>query len=258
MKFLEKVHIKEGVLVKIFSLFVCLYLFNLLSCGLDMFYSIEAPTSYEIPSYTNTEYTSQTFIFYTNETWFPDAENPAYKFKGTDVYYKIYTSLTTFKNELSTIETLLDSESTSYLAAEKLIAYNYATLKIDGLDETYLIPSSAGNRVDREVKIRLTNYQDLDEYKAIVTVSGVEKGKPIRNISSASLSYTFDFGRSGDGDLLPQDGDSDLSYTSSTASNLWYVAMYAVARGFDPTLSAIYSVPVYIGSVTIDSDLEDN
>ena len=76
MKFLEKVHIKEGVLVKIFSLFVCLYLFNFLSCGLDMFYSIEAPTSYEIPSYTNTEYTSQTFIFYTNETWFPDAENP--------------------------------------------------------------------------------------------------------------------------------------------------------------------------------------
>lgn len=237
---------------------VCLFLFNM-GCGLDVFYVIEAPSVIvHEPSYDSTDYSERYFSFYTNES---SSGTSGFNFSGTDVYYRIYDSSSQMQSEVNVLVTLANDDTTSVNAASKMIdTYSYCKLRIDEYYDEPLIPYTGSNR---QIYIRLTDYQDIEDYSARI-LEGGEDGSylnssstltvPVRNTDRAS----FNFGRDGDNDQLPVQGDDDVDYISGPTDSLWYVAMFAVAVGYDYTYTNYFSNILYLGSVTIDASTEDN
>lgn len=241
----------------IFFSFQCLFLFNI-SCGLDTYVVLKTPisTGKEV-SYTTTDYSNMYFEFNTNED--PGNYYPKdFTFMGTEVYYKIYSSYTTMNSEVSTLQTLAGSTETSASAPDRMIntvssgGYGYKTLRTAGNNRMPLIPAKITNY--QRVYIRLTNYQNLSDFAAVVTVDGNSIGTPVRY----DRDYTFDFGRKGSNDKTPLSSDEDVSYSSTSPDGKWYVAMFAVGVGRDVTYTNQYSNILYLGSVTIDGTKADN
>lgn len=225
--------------------------FCFLSCGLDTMYVVYPPYSpTHIPHFSTTtatnDYESKYFEFVTNER---DFENNI--MTGTNIYYKIYESYSAMSSHVNAIQTLLDSETSSVNASERLIdSYGYKSLSYAGQTDNELIPYTAQ---DKKVYIRLTDYFSL--YKSTVKIANIEKGQPLRQVSENK--YTFNFGRDGDFDKIPSSSDSDTN-ASSSSNKIWYIAMYAIAVGRDEYLQTQYSDPVYLGNIVIDSSTENN
>lgn len=242
----------------LYAFFLCIN-----SCGLDVFYYIDSPHSpsheplFTTSSSTN-DFAEKYFEFTTNEP----ANDELNIMKGTNVYYKIYESYSTMSSQVAAIETLLSSSSTSGTASEKLIessTYNYQPLVYEGQTQNYLIPFTGE---DKKIYIRLSDYQDTEDFHSRIVINGdesglngTELGQPIR---SRTTKYTFNFGRDGDYDKIPTSEDDDTVCSSSTSANLWYVAMFAVSVGQDEYFSKVYSTPVYLGNIVLDSSTEDN
>lgn len=250
--------------IVVFSLFCGCLFFILNSCGLDTYVVVKSPISVgKEVNYTTTDYSNMYFEFNTNEdmgTYYPSD----FTFLGTEVYYKIYSNSSTLTSEVSVLQNLAGSTESSANAADKLInpttngGYGYKALKASNSNYSPLIPPKYTNF--QKVYIRLTNYQNIEEFSARITVDGKPiglantKSVPIRSDNAMS----FDFGRNGSKDGVPLSTDGDVKYTTSNSTGNWFVAMFAVGVGRDVTYTTQYSNILYLGSVTINSRKTDN
>ncbi|MBR1638284.1 MAG: hypothetical protein IJ688_02745 [Treponema sp.] len=241
------------------TVLVCISFFSpflFLSCGLDVYFILPAPSSVNHTPVISYSYDNAYFEFFTNENF----ENTGgVSFKGTEVYYKIYSSSSVMTSEVETLQSLASSDDTSSTAPTRLItSYGYKALRVQNSTESPLISFSGHSQL---VYIRLSDYLDMDEYSAKILVDGENiydsdtRMIPVRNISEQG---TFNFGRSGTKDLVPKSTDDDVKYTSMSDGNKWYVAMFAVAVGMDYLYTPHYSNILYLGAVTIDADSENN
>ena len=220
----------------------CLILFNLmfLSCGLDTFYVIEAPTVNHEPTYNSVDQTESYFEFSTTEK-----DYDGVKFLGTEVYYKIYDSSSRMNSEYSNISQASSGDASTNQAADRMIInYKYHPLRSTGdINANIFVPKDNSNR---KVIIRLSNYHD--EYQAQVLINSADYGKPVRDIPN-NPSFCFN---ELSLDKLPKSDDEDFATSSSSADEkAYYVCMFAVAVAQDATYSRLYSNVVYLGSVKI-------
>lgn len=245
---MNKVHCKVKGLFQI--LFVmCLILFNI-SCGLDTFYVIDAPSMVvHEPQYSSIEAGSWYFEFYTTESTYDDI-----KFLGTDVYYKIYRNTARMESEYKNIISTAENTETAAQAPTRLTeTYKYQTLEANGFSsESVLIPSTG---VSRLIHIRLS---DTSPYEAQILINGqnaygsatrvIPVRKPIN--PAGTLSFTL---KGMSSDLLPKNGDDDVNYNGTGSDSEWYVAMFAVSVAQDATYSRIYSNVVFLGTVKLST-----
>ena len=213
--------------------FVCLFLFP--CCGLEEYYVLEAPyQKFSSPDASTgssgLDFTGTYFGFYTNDSDNSTSSASAFKYMGTAVYYKIYNNYSTMNSQISAVS--LISSSTNYSSAfPRLQSYGYQELGVEGRNVSPLIPASGGK--NQKVFIRLTNYQEPAKnsdkwkdyaYRAKIVVDNDEKYIPMR-----------------------QDNN-----------DIYYVALYAVAVGYDNSFTNYYSNVLYLGSVPINAAEEDN
>lgn len=240
------------------SLIGCLVF--LCSCGLDQFYVLEAPDNViNQPTIDSATYTAQTafdnayFEFVTSDHKNDELNGGDFKYMGTAVYYRIYNNYSTMETHKNAVDSIASSTNNSG-AFSKIESYKYKELGYDNGSRSPLIPSASS---DQTVKIRLTNYQDSPDYKARIEIDGTEICIPLRTGNKKS----FDFGRKNASDEkdLPLSDDEDVEYSSSPSTeNIWYVCLYAVAVGRDNSFTSYYSNVLYLGSVAINDDEEDN
>lgn len=237
----------------------------LCSCGLEEDYVVYPPTVVQHePLYNNVDFAENDFIFTTNDS---DNSSPSFNYRGTAVYYKIYGSSAALQSNVDAIERANNS-STGNAANMVISSYGYKELNTTSGQHSPLIASTGS---DQKVYIRLTSYQDTVQYpeyapKIIVGYSGNKQAAatfvPVRNLGGKK--YHFDFGRSNaakygayaDDAKVPQSGDEDVNGTS--ADGVWYVDMYAIGMGNDPTFTKYYSNVLHLGTVPIDANKEDN
>ena len=250
----------RGKFIKFFCFSICLFF----SCGLDTFYVLSEPNAVFRPEVYdevfNIDFTKRYFDFQTNEEDFNEEENSGFRFMGTSVYYKIYNNFNTMISERSYLENLAYDDETSSKAPTQLIeSYKYCLLNNKE-------PLVSYNGMNKNVLIRLTDYQVENYDQALQTgeednaarimIAGEYLGKAPVRVDGKS---TFNFGRDGENDNVPQDGDNDVKYSSTTTEEgFWYVTMFAVAVGMDTTFTKTYSNIEYLGTVAIDANSYDN
>ena len=252
--------IKKNLILIIEIFFsACLIFFNT-SCGLDEYYTINGPSSIHCPVYTSSDiisYENRYFEFSTNSS---DESVGDFNLDGTDVYYKIYSNLSTCASEYSALNTLTNSTSTAASSASSMInSYKFQKLKINGSSEDTFVSHDGQSK---SVRIRLTTYLQVptsDDYTASVRVDDVNQGVPVRYYGSRY----FDFVRNTTSYYAPLPRatsyeDDVSSSTSVTASGLWYVTLYAVTVGHDATFTTYYSPIVHLGTLAIDATSYDN
>lgn len=243
----------------------CFFLLCLSGCGLEVYPYLYAPYSYKSEtSYSSSDYAQNYFSFNCNSR----KENIDNNIKGTEVYYRIFNSL----SKMSSFQSTISSQSSTGNAANTLInTQKYSTLKISTGSYTPLIRIAE----DNYVYIRLSDKNDSDFRASICVCPPNEhiemynetyalKYKdeivfPRRNVDS---NLTFNFGGSNpDTDKVPVKGDEDVEWSDTTSEEdegKWYVDMYAVSVGVDiSTWTSFYSELLHLGSVTIVEG-EDN
>ena len=110
----------------------CLSFFNL-SCGLDTYIVVNPPTKiFKQTNYNTTQFNELYFEFDTEEDM-GDTYPSDFKFLGTEIYYKIYSTSDLLESDTSYLKSLAGSTETSANLADKLINnYKYKPLKIKG------------------------------------------------------------------------------------------------------------------------------
>ena len=177
-------------------------------------------------------------------------------FKGCEVFYRIYNSTSARDSDYSAISSYTsndeDNDSTpsanaySYLINTK----SYVRMTCQNRQETPLIPASTDSS-NQIVSIRL--YAATSAYTEEITINDTSYGLALRTIDGISkdaAEYTFDY------DEIDKN-DSDVKYSTSTSNDAegkWYVVAYAMAWGYDESFQNLYSVPYYLGYVTISDD----
>ena len=247
---MNKAFCKKRVFLS-FLLTGCLILFNI-SCGLDTFYVLPGPiTTEHKPDYLSEEYAENHFDFWTVETGCDGV-----RFNGTDVYYKIYTNKDTLKNQRTSLDTLITSETASPFDSLISSSYNYKRLTVEGHeDESTLIPASA-TKSNQLVSIRLSDF--TDQYLAEILVNGQniygESNRviPLRYVTDDNgKAVNFNF-KLTDSNSLPKSSQEDVNSTGGNSEeNVWYVCLYAVAVGNEPSYALVHSNLLYLGSVKI-------
>ena len=237
----------------------CLFFLNT-SCGLDEYYTINGPSSIHCPVYTASDpvtYENRYFEFSTNGD---DESAGDFNLDGTNVYYKIYSNLSTCESEYSALNTLTNSTSTAASSASSMInSYSFQKLKIEGSSSDIFVSHDGQSK---SVRIRLTTYletQDEKDFCALVTIDGTEEGVPVRYYGDRF----FDFVRNSTSYSAPiprtTSYEDDVSTSTSTDdTGYWYVTLYAVTVGHDATFTSYYSPIVHLGTLAIDPTSYDN
>lgn len=264
---MKKVCIKNRKINMFFIILsACFFLFN--SCGLEEFIVVTPPTYVgNSPAYTNEDFSLNYVSFTTSEK---DNEELGDSFKGTAVYYKIYNNTSDLTAEYENLQSLSLSENSKASASTQMIEiYGYKPLHRtdeDGFEynEEVLIPTVNG--MNRTVEIRLTNYQDDEKYKAAIIIN---KEDTENSVCYTPLrfenSYTFDFGRKGEKDVVPTVSETDVASqldvkinATPTEPGKWYVALFAVGVAMNVSCVYNYSNILYLGTIVIDDKSEDN
>lgn len=240
------------------------------ACGLDTYYVMDrSPSAGHTPAYNEDDPAGKYFEFFSAQN--SNVENDEFRFLGTQVYYKIYSNSSTMLSNHNSIEAVNDSTNYS-AAAERMLNYGYRELFTSGGSVTPLVPSG---QEGSHVRIRLTNYHEeyVSEENWWSNVARIEI-RPSQSEAPAATyvprrsvgqNYSFDFGRYNKSEYsnnginydAPASGDEDFT-GSPPSDGKYYVDMYAVAVGRDTTFTTYYSNVEYLGSVTIDSNNEDN
>lgn len=286
---------KRLSLIKIVIFSFCLFLFN--GCGLEDIKYLNAPIfAFDVQQITIGNFMNQTeaanahFDFRTNDS---DQESDIYR--GTAIYYRIYNNYTTMNSEISNLSSLSSSTNSASSATKMIEGYKYNELGLAYEDHGVYTPLSriplfSKGSNDRYF-IRLTNNVGYDACIKLVDSadSSVSKFWMYNNSTSHydffskledgySAGYkrivpmrkngnlNFDFGRKYEAGehknntILPVKGDEDfLCSDNSSAENIYYVTLYAVAYGFDSIdFSYLYSGVLFLGSVAIDASTENN
>lgn len=240
------------------------------ACGLDSYYVMDrSPSAVRVPVYTEDDQAGRYFDFYA--AYNSNVGNEEFRFLGTRVYYKIYTSASSMNSNHNSIEAVNDSTNYS-AAAERMLNYGYQELNTNEGSVTPLVPSGQDGA---RVRIRLTNYYEgitsedswWSSAARIEIIPSQSEGATVKYVPRRSIgqSYSFDFGRYGKSEYsnsginydAPASGDEDFS-GGSPSGGKYYVDMYAVAVGRDTTFTTYYSNVEYLGSVTIDATSENN
>lgn len=247
---------KKNFFILASSVLLAFILFT--TCGLDTYYTLSPPTG---PIHTvdqsNTDpdqnYLSFTSAVNTN----PDT---SFRFLGTAVYYRIYASVSTMLSHRASISAVNTSSDYS-AAANRMISYGYQQLYTSDGSIQPLISAEG-----RKVEIRLTNNQETVSTgignTAQISIDSAFYKTPRRALGT---NKTFDFGRLGKvGQPLPDEyytapavGDEDFE-NGTADENKYYVTMYAVAVGRDTTYTTYYSNVLYLGSIVINANNENN
>ena len=244
--------------IRFFIFLTGLFLF-LNSCGLDTFVVVEPPYSIGVgPNVDTEDYSYKNFQFSTNCKLSNYPSN--FVFLGTNVYYKIYTNENSLDSQVNELNDRSNDFETSATASSLLInTYSYQPLQVMNYPiQAALVPAT--DIVNQDVYIRLTDYQDIPNFESRITLSGkplynsLTRTIPVRNVGN----YTFNFGRTGDFDKVPEIGDADVYGSSVPSDGVWYVALYAVALGRNVTFEQQYSNIVYLGAIAIDANSPDN
>ncbi len=258
-----KARAKHTVKLIFLSMFVACFILLNTGCGLDEYYVLEEPIRDNYPVWlsdeTGVEYINRFFRFYTNEN--SDYDGSGFEVSGTNVYYKIYSSLSTCTSDYSTLNTLVNSSSTKASSASSLInSYNFKMLKIDGdrSSSEVTIPHTTSKR-SQMVRIRLTTYLEDQTDKdliASVRIDDAEVGVPIRYLNE---QLYFDFKRDSVNYKapVPVSDDKDTSGSANT-DGYWYITLYAFCVGHDSTFTEYYSPIVHLGTLRIDANSYDN
>ena len=275
-----KARVKNRLIYIIQIVFTACFIILNTSCGLDEYYVLAEPSSVHVPVYSSTNpisYTERYFEFTTNEN--TDYDGSSFTYQGTEVYYKIYSNLSTCETEYKTLNTMANTTSTKANAASSLInSYKFQRMKNWDpvnkriIDSDVLIPHSSDKRV-RNVKIRLTKYnssENNDDFGSAVeqpylvpfiAVENQKIGIPVRYYGGKR----FDFARNDSAKNFTANVPRTTSYeddvsstTSITKSNLWYITLYAVGQGYDATFTSYYSNICHLGTLAIDASSYDN
>lgn len=233
------------------------------ACGLDTYYVLDrAPRVERRIDYTEVDPALKYFEFYSAEN--SNSGNSEFRFLGTYVYYKIYSSSSKMLSNHDYIEAVNNSLNYS-AAAERMLGLGYQELYTDKGSRSPFVPYSSPADEKVDVLIRLTNFLEtkdpiIDNIKtdAQINIGGIYSGTPRRSIGE---SYSFDFGRYGNSTYEghgisynhPTSSDDDFS-DGTVSDKKYYVDMYAVAAGRDTTFRKYYSNVTYLGSVTIDAE----
>ncbi len=217
----------------------CLILFNL-SCGLDNIPVVHGPNAtIHSPTHTNNDYEYNYFLFKVG----PD--NPEIKFVGTEVYYKIYKSVSTLDTQVNDLISISNKDDSDISAKKMIETYLYQPLRTkEHYYDNILISKNVPE--DTEIYIRLNNY--TDEYLAQVKIGNSEHGIPVRYLPEPQY-FTFS---ELPADLKPKTDDVDVNANGSSSDpEMWFVSMFAIAVGQDENYSRLYSNVLYLGSVKI-------
>lgn len=214
-----------------------LFVFFLLSCGLDTYYYLDAPISLVFidEAESSSDDPSKHFVSFLTTSTDGDV------FQGTSVYYMIYNSPSLLLSDKTSIENL--NENNSDQGMNRLIQWGYQALTTSTVNTVNLVPSSMGIA---EVRIRLYNE---DENPAEVQIDGLDKGIPLRAFGDKTFSFNAN-AQVDSIDSVPREGESDVRFSSNSTST-WYVALYAVSTGMSPSLTPVYSQVTYLGSLAI-------
>ena len=193
------------------------------SCGVSSSTSAASPSSSHSPACDDP---TQNYFSFTTDAASNYAQNA---FRGTAVYYKIYTSADTIISHYNTIA----AETTGAGGKGKLDSYGYRLL--NGAD--YIIPASSASQT---IEIRLF---DETAYTKYIKINGTDSVAPARYLPGKTFQFSStEYPRTGDGDFNG----------SETSTGPWYVAAYAVSvvRADSGTTNE-YSKPKYLGYTKI-------
>jgi hypothetical protein len=249
-----------AILRRTFVFLTAVFFLCLSSCGVEVYYSLEAPLSRAMANPTDPG--GRFFSFYTNES------GALSVFKGTNVYYKIYNNM----SELNSDITSINSSNAEYSSSgyNRISSLGYQQLETTTRPDI-LFTSTGSNR---EIIIRLIDEGAYDlptdtfAFTSQVRVGGSIVSRPRRRSSGEGFNFYLGTGASGwagnpnpnkthtpgtpnDPDRLPASGDSDTRYSSFTSSDTWYVNAYAVSIGQDPYLTWLYSQLLHLGYIEI-------
>jgi len=255
-----KARIKNKIVLFLQIVFTACFVILNSGCGLDEYYVLEGPGAIVCPVYSASNpltYENKYVEFSTNSG---DSSSGAFTIDGTDVYYKLYSYLSTCESEYSALNTLLNNSSTKATSASSLInSYKFQKLKnTANSDDVFVTHDGSAVRV----RIRLTQYlqeQKVDEYKALIYIGGNKSGVPIRYYGNRY----FDFKRNDSSYNAPIPGttsyEDDVSTnTTDNDKGLWYINLYAVTRGHDSSFTTYYSPICHLGTLCIDATSYDN
>lgn len=238
------------------ALLVCLLF---CACGIDNYIYL-----YRVETYFNKPNSSNDFARNYCAFQTPDTENnnsaPGY-FRGFEIYYRIYTSLSVLESEIYAINSYNEDDSTRAMAFSYLTGtYRYKRLAASGrLTDMPLIPAWSGP--DRAAVVRI--YHSDGSYRAGVRVYGIgpvfpedgtllaDYGLPRRTVGGITRNtrdYEFHTAEISS-------GDDDVSWTAGTGTvEECYVQFYAVTYGYDDTFTNIYSELFDLGYITLNRD----
>lgn len=209
------------------------------SCGLPVYYTLNPPSAYAQP--TN-DPLNRFFSFTT-----ADSQNSVMDiYQGINIYYKIYNDPAARDADINSIQ----SSNTEYSdnGMRRLQALGYSELgttnKISTINDT-LLPLESSNRT---VRVRLFTEGFVGSpYTAGFTINNnpVRDSIPIRSV----LSNSFDFFGTGP---VPSSIDSDVKFTSSAGTTIWFVNAYAVSVGRNTSFQYFYSSLLHLGYITIE------
>ena len=241
-------------IVYLFLISVC-FIFLTTGCGLDVISVVlEDPVSSSDEPNQTSQFGEMSFTFSTHKL--DNSNNMGHNY----VAYKIYNKQSILESEVNTLQNILnDSNRKQNSAVSLLNTYYYRYLNIKGAASDKDSSQLEIDNGSHEIRIRLSNYDDTsEEYSAGIWVDGKRKGFPCR----VSGAYSFDFGRKGDFDVIPQKDDEDaknfVENPLEEEKGNYYVALFSVFMMFDDDYSAIYSPIHYLGCVKIDSNSENN
>jgi hypothetical protein len=250
-----------AILRRTFVFLSALFFLCLSSCGVEVYYSLEAPLSRAMANPIDAS--GRFFSFYTNES------GALSVFKGTNVYYKIYNNMSELNSDINSINASNAEYSSS--GYNRIASLGYQQLETTARPDI-LFPDAGS---DREIIIRLidegmyTAATDTFAYTAQVRVAGAIGPRPLRRSSGEGFNFYLGRGAASgagdpnpnkphtpatpnDPDKLPASGDLDTRYSSSpTSANTWYVNAYAVSVGQDPYLTLLYSQLLHLGHIVI-------
>ncbi len=225
--------------------FFCLFLS---SCGMQQYYSLDAPAVYHRPDYSYVDFTTKYFRFRTAS----NSDSGEFTVLGTAVYYKIYADSTRLNSDVNSVETVNTISNGSAAARRVIETLGYKQLGSSAGSRTPFIPGSSS----QEVYIRLMSYGSGDAYAAKVSIGGAVQAWLPRRFDN---NHTFEFGRTdakySNASMNEITSDDDVTGTSY---DVWYVNMYAVSVGRDANFTNYYSLVTHLGSVRIDSGSENN
>ena len=90
--------VRKRICVSVFTLLACLFFF---ACGIPVYYVIEPPQADSIPTYDTDEPSRRYFGFFCPYT--SSSENSEFSLAGTEIYYRIYSSLEDMNADISNI-----------------------------------------------------------------------------------------------------------------------------------------------------------